>query len=173
MLDDSLGPGGPFHQSTFFWGCLSVVITIVATVLATMIKDLRWLLIFAWPFAIGAFWEFSRTWTTVRRAKWITIAGTVISGMMIVFLYVILTPSMPPASANNSSESIYPRPKNGRTAKLRRDATQFASQLRRFQAEFSLKDQEIDEQNHDSLVEMMRQGKSQAEINKQGDRRLP
>ena len=41
-------------QSTFLWGCICMVATIFFAVVAVMIHDVRWLLIFAWPFATFA-----------------------------------------------------------------------------------------------------------------------
>ncbi len=46
-----------WYQSTLLWGSLSLAITIVCTVVATMTKDIRWLLFAAWPFGCIAVWE--------------------------------------------------------------------------------------------------------------------
>jgi hypothetical protein len=53
-------------QSTFLWGCICMVATIVFAVVAVMIHDVRWLLIFAWPFATFAVWEFARAFSKRR-----------------------------------------------------------------------------------------------------------
>jgi hypothetical protein len=98
-------PKGPFHQSTFFWGCVGAVVTIVDTVFAAMIKDLRWLLFLAWPFASAAIWEFSQTWAlrsnaseTARCARdWIAAIGSAVAAVLLFTLYVYLAPPMPAA----------------------------------------------------------------------------
>jgi hypothetical protein len=44
--------GEPWYQSTLLWGCIGAFLAIVLTVVAAMMKDIRWLLFVAWPFAI-------------------------------------------------------------------------------------------------------------------------
>jgi len=39
----------PWYESGLFWGCISLAAAIVLTVIAAMLKDLRWLLVFVWP----------------------------------------------------------------------------------------------------------------------------
>jgi len=95
MLNGPRNPNGPFHQSTFFWGCVGVFITIVVTVVAAMIKDLGWLLALAWPFAGLAIWEFSRIWSAPHVSKWLTGIGTIIAGCALLGLYVLLAPPPP------------------------------------------------------------------------------
>jgi hypothetical protein len=93
MPVNSRSPHGPFHQSTFFWGCAGAFITIVVTVVAAMVKDLRWLLVFAWPFAGLAIWEFSRTWSSPLITKWATGIGAVVAGVVLLALYVWIAPT--------------------------------------------------------------------------------
>lgn len=85
-----------FHQSTFFWGCGGAFLAIVVTVIATMLKDVRWLLIVAWPFGAFAVWEFARTWAW-RKENLITIvttSGTIIIGIGLAALYIWLSPEI-------------------------------------------------------------------------------
>src|SRR5262249_18595375 len=93
VISASINPNGPFYQSTFFWGCVGAVITIVVRVVAAMIKDLRWLLVLAWPFIGLAVWEFSRTWSSPLVTKWLTGVGTLITGFGLLVLYIWLVPS--------------------------------------------------------------------------------
>jgi hypothetical protein len=91
------GDGGsvaqnPFHQSTLFWGCVSAVIAIVIAVVVAMIKDVRWLLFVAWPFATIAVLEFARTWSSPKRIRWITAVGGIASAVGLVGLYLWLAP---------------------------------------------------------------------------------
>jgi hypothetical protein len=83
----------PFHQSNLFWGSVSAVFAIVIAVVVAMIKDVRWLLIFAWPFATLAVWEFARTWGLPKQIKWLTGSGSVLAGVGLVALYLLLAPA--------------------------------------------------------------------------------
>lgn len=85
-----------FHRSTFFWGCGGAFLAIVVTVIAGMSKDIRWLLVFAWPFGAFAIWEFARTWSYRRKnlITGMTVAGTMVIGIALGWLYVWLTPSI-------------------------------------------------------------------------------
>jgi hypothetical protein len=68
--------------------------TIVLAVVAAMIHDIRWILIFAWPFASFAGWEFART-CSINKALvlTVTIAATIFSAMLLGWLYVTLDPT--------------------------------------------------------------------------------
>jgi hypothetical protein len=82
----------PWHQSTLLWGCVGAVLTIVLTVVAAMIKDLRFLLIVAWPFAIIAGWEFARA-ANLKRVRFVTIIGAAFSALMLLGLDIYLKPN--------------------------------------------------------------------------------
>jgi hypothetical protein len=88
---------GPFaervRQSTFLWGCVGTFFTLVLTVIGTMMHDTRSILWLAWLFAVGAIWEFARTYSTMKGTiRAITCAGTVISGLLLLAIYVWLAP---------------------------------------------------------------------------------
>src|SRR5271155_5827806 len=82
----------PWFQSTLLWGSVSAVIAIVLAVLAAALKDLRWLLFIAWPFAIIAVREFSRTRHSPKPRYW-AVGGAIISGIILLSLYHFLEPS--------------------------------------------------------------------------------
>lgn len=50
------GDKSPWYESGLFWGCASLAGAIVLTVIAAMLKDLRWLLVIAWPLAGVSVW---------------------------------------------------------------------------------------------------------------------
>jgi hypothetical protein len=81
-------------QSTFLWGCVGVAGAVVLAVVAAMIHDIRWVLIFAWPFAGFAVWEFART---IYRSKvkiyGATSAGALLTGALLAWLYFALAPT--------------------------------------------------------------------------------
>jgi hypothetical protein len=96
-------------QSTLFWGCLCMVATIVLTVVAVMIHDFRWILVFAWPFAGVAVWEIARVIFTSRFVvRAITAVATVISGAMLLWLYAALAPIELPGSIATESPKAIP-----------------------------------------------------------------
>jgi hypothetical protein len=49
-----------WYESGLFWGCFSFAAALVLAVIAAMLKDLRWLLILAWPFAGVSCWVVCR-----------------------------------------------------------------------------------------------------------------
>jgi hypothetical protein len=96
------------RQSTFFWGCAGSVLAIILTVVAAMSHDDRWLLLFAWPFAAFAIWEFARTWSISRNIIWsITFLGAVLSGLLLVWLYMSLAPIEHLAKAPSEIDTEY------------------------------------------------------------------
>lgn len=109
MSDTTGAPKLPFHQSTLFWGCAGAVITIVLTVVAAMTKDLRWLLVFAWPFASVAIWEFARTWAPPNTVKSIASFGVVASGLVLAVFYWLLVPPVPMPDPATTSTSDRPQ----------------------------------------------------------------
>ena len=103
----------PALQSTFFWGCIAMVAAIVLAVVAAMIHDIRWVLIFAWPFAIFAAWEFARICST-KKSVVLSAAGIaiVITGVLLGWLYFALAPtkiaidSVPDAPASKVAQAF-------------------------------------------------------------------
>ena len=81
----------PWYQSTLLWGCIGAALTVIFTVLAAMLKDLRWLLALAWPFACVAIWEFVRTLKARHIWTW-TALGAILNGSALLLLYWRLTP---------------------------------------------------------------------------------
>ena len=70
-----------------------MALTIIIAVVAAMVKDLRWLLIFALPFAAIAAWEFISYFTKSNRRKiWLTLITTILVAISLVGLYVRLKP---------------------------------------------------------------------------------
>src|SRR5271155_5794442 len=98
-----------WHQSTLFWGCASAVVAIVIAVIVAMIKGVRWLLIFAWPFAAAAAWEFARTCGSPGQIKWIASSGSIFAATTFVALYFWLAPaSLPPVTTESSPSTPIP-----------------------------------------------------------------
>src|SRR6266446_944198 len=93
-----------WHQSALFWGCISAVVAIVIAVLVAMLKDVRGLLFFAWPFAAIAVWEFARTWGSAGHVKWITAGGSLVAAIALFGLYLGLAPEVPSASPDHLTE---------------------------------------------------------------------
>jgi hypothetical protein len=91
----------PSTRFPHFWGAAGTCITIVLTVVAAMTKDLRWLLIFAWPFSGIAIWDAARAWSSARTTRLttarLTVTGVIISGLCLSELYYWLTPPQKPA----------------------------------------------------------------------------
>ena len=54
-------PSPCWQQNTMVWGCVSLALGIVFTVIAAMAKDVRWLLTIALPFFVFAVWETARS----------------------------------------------------------------------------------------------------------------
>jgi hypothetical protein len=76
----------PWYQSGLFWGFLSSFLAVVLVVVASLWKDLRWLLIPAWPLAIVPTWlacrEISR-----RFVRWIVfVSVSALSGTVLLFI---------------------------------------------------------------------------------------
>jgi hypothetical protein len=92
--DSNLSGWERVRQSTFLWGCGSMVAAIVLMVVGTMTHDTRPWLIVAWPFAIFAVWEFARTISKDSRVVcWCSAIGTVLTGCFLLWLYLFLTPT--------------------------------------------------------------------------------
>jgi hypothetical protein len=80
-------PRGTWYQSTLFWGCLSLAVAAVFTVVAAMKRDVRGLLIFAWPFLAIAAWEFASYFTNAK--KWRILATALVAVVSALGLYVL------------------------------------------------------------------------------------
>ena len=85
-------PKPPWHESALFWGCFSLAAAIVLAVIAAMQKDLRWLLLIAWPFAGISSWVVCRK-LKVQAWRWtlflLLLVGT---GVGLVWLHNKLVP---------------------------------------------------------------------------------
>ena len=84
------------------WGCVSLAATIILTVVGVMLKDVRWVLFLAWPFASIAVWEFSR----LRRAKHVGVI-TAIGGVLTLVLVAVIYLSLPGAPRPESHAPDY------------------------------------------------------------------
>jgi hypothetical protein len=56
-----------------------------------MLKDLRWLLAAAWPFAVLASWELIRTLETAKPQRWLSV-GAATSAALLAAIYYALAP---------------------------------------------------------------------------------
>jgi len=84
-------PGnGEWYQSTLLWGAASMAVACILPVLAIM-RDVRWLLVVAWPFVIIAVWEFAKTKNSARPKAW-AAGGGLISALLLSVLYIYLAP---------------------------------------------------------------------------------
>jgi hypothetical protein len=93
-------------------GCAGFVVAIILTVVAAAIKDLRWLLLFAWPFAGVAVWEFARTWAHGTTVKSITAFGIIASALALSLIYWLLpAPTTVPVPRTVSGEIFSPNAK--------------------------------------------------------------
>jgi hypothetical protein len=97
----------PWYQSTLLWGCIGAFLSIVLTVVAAMMKDIRWLLFLAWPFAVFAAWEFVRTWSsrTVVVLS-VTCLATVVIGALLAWLHFVLAPPSSPITADLDASKV-------------------------------------------------------------------
>ena len=96
----------PWYESTALWGALGAAVAIVLVVVAAMVKDLRWLLIVAWPFFCLAGWAALRG---VKRSiiKWPSIGFTsCLIGCGLLWANSILRPVVPSVSAECTSEIV-------------------------------------------------------------------
>ena len=90
----------PWYQSTLLWASISIFAAIVLTVVAAMMKDLRWLLIIAWPFACLAAWEFGGYFPRLKaRRKAVTLVVGVMAAVLLLGLDIKLPAPKETASA--------------------------------------------------------------------------
>lgn len=103
----------PWYESTLLWGAFSAAAAIVITVVATMTKDLRWMLILAWPFFLATAWA---GFKNLRSRRLQTILTSVLSLVIAVCLYGLarLHPSEPQKTESKSiSKEHEPSSMNG------------------------------------------------------------
>src|SRR6266403_718766 len=82
-----------WYQSTLLWGSASLAVTIILTVVAAMTKDLRWLLIIAWPFSWIAVWEFVTYFPRLKAKRTIiTICAAIVFAASLYLLNLKLKP---------------------------------------------------------------------------------
>ena len=80
-------------QSTLFWACVGSALAFISTVIAAMLHDVRWLLIFAGVFGAFAIWEFARILLDGRGLIWAATTGvSFIWFFALSALYVALAP---------------------------------------------------------------------------------
>src|SRR5713226_9131687 len=65
-LTNPTGHYEPWYESSLLWGSVSLMVSVPLTVIAAIVKDLRWLLWLAFPFGCLAAWAFARPIETVR-----------------------------------------------------------------------------------------------------------
>ena len=84
-------PGTPWWEGTLFWGTLGIFGGVVFGVLA-MVTDLRWLLVFAWPFGCLAAWAAIKG--ICRHNNWkLTASATIILAGGLYLLGSLIPPS--------------------------------------------------------------------------------
>ncbi len=94
----------PWYESAPFWGCGSLGITIILTVLT--VRNFRWLLIFAWPLLGISEWVLCQTLTS-KTLHWISFLVLVVaSGSGLWFLYGLLEPGKPTLFARCSPQNL-------------------------------------------------------------------
>jgi hypothetical protein len=96
----SLAPGmrpsvaAPWYESTLLWGAGGIFVAIILTVVAAMMKDLRWLLIVAWPFfGLAAFALFQKLISRTVWRRFATIGSVLIVALLLMLLNAALTPT--------------------------------------------------------------------------------
>ncbi len=76
-----------------FWGSASMVFAIVLAVIAAKLKDLRFLLIVAWPFGCVAAWQFLQELPQKRLKVIITAVTSLGIGLCLLWLNTALAPT--------------------------------------------------------------------------------
>ncbi len=85
-------PPLPWYEGTLLWGSLGAAIAIILTVVAAMSKDLRWLLILAWPFSCLAVWAVLKV-IPQRGLRWpLIIASSLLIAGGLYWVNVALRP---------------------------------------------------------------------------------
>ena len=90
-------PASPqWYEGAVLWGAFSFVAAIILSVIAATVKDMRFLLFLAWPFALLAAWAAFQGVSSPRtRRAFITIVSQLCAGGL-YWLYVVLTPEPEP-----------------------------------------------------------------------------
>jgi len=86
-------PPLPWYESTLLWGALGAALAMVLTVVAAMMKDLRWLLILAWPFFVFSGWSICKN--VITHKFWrnlVSFASALIFGIALLWLNSYLGP---------------------------------------------------------------------------------
>jgi hypothetical protein len=106
-IHDSLrlrkGPGqsSPWWESNVLWGGAAIVFTVIAA----MTKDLRWMLILAWPCFTMTLWKMTSMLAVKRSRKILTGIGTVFIAAGIYGLNVWLRPTPSPSTVVTTTSS--------------------------------------------------------------------
>lgn len=98
----------PFYERSLFWGLVGLAAAIVLTVVAAVVKDLRWLLILAWLAMLIPLWLACREWR-LQVGRWslfIFLCG--ITGFSLWRLNVKLRPKPNPMVAATSEKAKEP-----------------------------------------------------------------
>ena len=82
----------PWHQANVFWGCASTFVGVVLAVVAAMQKDLRWLLVIAWPFGCVAVWVFLGVVPKKRLRVVLCATASVVMGASLFVVNTLLKP---------------------------------------------------------------------------------
>lgn len=101
-------PQPPWYEGTLLWGALGTVVAIVLVVVGAILKDLRWLLAAAWPFACLVVWAVTKGLHSRRLRGVVAILGLVIATSGLYWLYAALDPVKvltPPNWSRDSANS--------------------------------------------------------------------
>ena len=83
-----------WSETNLFWGGMGAVLAILLIVLAAMLKDLRWLLLLAWPFSIVAVWAWIRSTFQPRGLRLVlTCVGALVAGAVLLAVNAKVKPS--------------------------------------------------------------------------------
>ena len=80
-------------RSNLFWGSAGTTVSIALAAIACLEKDLRWLLIVAWPAAAVALWSLARSLYSARgEVKVFTVLGSLLAGAALLYLNSFIKP---------------------------------------------------------------------------------
>jgi hypothetical protein len=103
----------PWYESNLLWGSVSLFLAIVFTVIAAMVKDLRWLLLLALPFGCLALWSVTNKLIESRRTRWIVnTLGWAALAVSLVYLNATLKPDLEDgtrATLRRTGVRLFPR----------------------------------------------------------------
>jgi len=83
----------PSYEGNLFWGSAGACIGIVLAVVAAMVKDLGWLLWFAFPFGTVACWAFSRSIQSAKVRGVVKFGAPVLLACSLIWLNYALKPT--------------------------------------------------------------------------------